>query len=76
MSFRKKSGNLGFIVIIIFFALAFVLVSTPGLTFDSFVYFFSQSPVSILGDPMTVMGIFFGLFLLFLLLAGNQGRKM
>jgi hypothetical protein len=78
MSFNKKNSNLGIWVLLFFILVAFFLVATPGLTLDSFLYFFSQSPMRILGDPITIIGLGFGMILLLLLflVAGNKGWKM
>jgi len=56
------------------------LFVTPGLTYDSLLYFFSQSISEMLGDGKTVIGItlfiILGVFGFFLLSSGKTlGRR-
>jgi hypothetical protein len=76
MSFNRKTGNIGIWVLLFFILVAFILVATPGITLDSFLYFFSRSPMRILGDPMTILGLLSLGLLLFIAIAGNKGRRM
>ncbi len=74
MSF-KATNNIGFYVLLFFIGVAFLLMTTPGNTLDSFLYFFSQSPMRIISDPITLIGLFFAFILVFLIMVGKKGGK-